>query len=64
MTMEELFALRTFWNQCQNLTCQHSVLIGLRTDDGRLSGSYVCTRCGNEVFRKTDADDHHSGPSV
>jgi hypothetical protein len=61
MTMEELSALRRFWSQCLNLTCPHSVLVGLRAEDGRLSGCYVCTRCGIEAFRKTDTDDHHGG---
>ena len=52
MTNEEATRLRELWKQWQNVPCLHSVLIGLRTAEGRLSGCYVCTRCGNEMFRK------------
>ena len=47
MTKTEAAQLRKSWKMLENhVNCQHMVLLLERTDNGYLTGNYVCTTCG------------------
>jgi hypothetical protein len=53
MTKSEAARLRETWRHLANpMKCEHMVLLLERTDNGYLTGKYVCTTCGAEVMQK------------
>jgi hypothetical protein len=57
MKTEQVSALREFWKrQCTEWICYHPIVIGMRNEEGDLTGTYVCTRCGAEVFQGNGAE--------
>jgi hypothetical protein len=53
MTKTEAKRLRQFWKKSENpIKCEHIVLLLERSDNGYLTGKYVCTTCGEEVAQK------------
>jgi hypothetical protein len=51
MTVNEALRLRETWRSQGSPTCEHASLELERKVGGQLTGGYVCTRCGAEVFR-------------
>jgi hypothetical protein len=50
MTTTEAGRLQKRWITLKNPKCDHMVLLLERTDNGHLTGNYVCTTCGEEVM--------------
>ena len=62
MKAEEAAKLREFWRQCTDWICYHPIVVGIRTEQGALTGNYVCTRCGEEVYRRHTEQPTESRP--
>jgi hypothetical protein len=53
MTKTEAAKLRKSWKMLGNpVKCKHVVLLLERSDNGYLTGNYVCTTCGAQVIQK------------
>ena len=53
MTKTEAAQLRKSWKMLENpVNCKHMVLLLERSDNGYLTGNYVCTTCGEQVMQK------------
>ena len=53
MTKTEAAKLRKRWKmQGHPVKCKHVVLLLERSDNGYLTGKYVCTTCGEQVIQK------------
>ena len=53
MTKTEAKRLRESWKKLDNpIKCTHMVLILERSDNGYLTGNYICTTCGTEIMQK------------
>jgi hypothetical protein len=52
MTPAKTQILRKTWKKAGDLPCEHLVLVLQSTENGYVTGQYVCTRCGKEVFQK------------
>jgi hypothetical protein len=52
MTPDTARILRASWEKAGNMYCDHLVLVLQTTQDGDLTGQYVCARCGAEICHK------------
>jgi len=52
MTKQEVKALRDAWEKLGNPDCEHSDLRLARSEHRYLTGNYICTRCGAEIYKK------------
>ena len=53
MTKTEAAKLRKSWKLLGNpVKCKHVVLLLERSDNGYLTGNYVCTTCGEQVMQQ------------
>ena len=51
MTIQEVLRVRTVWKEFSvDPMCYHPVIGPIRDNQGILTGTYVCTRCGAEVL--------------
>jgi hypothetical protein len=52
MTRKEAATLRGKWKKLGNpVPCKHIVLLLEHSDNGYLTGNYVCTTCGKQVVQ-------------
>jgi hypothetical protein len=57
MTKTEAAKLRKAWKMLANpVNCKHIVLLLERSDNGYLTGKYVCTTCGEQVMQKRTSE--------
>jgi len=52
MTKTEAVRLRERWETLNSPKCEHMVLLLERSDNGKRTGNYVCTTCGEQVMQK------------
>ena len=55
MTKTEATKLRESWKLLPHpIKCEHIVLLLERSDNGYLTGNYICTTCGAEVMQRAN----------